>query len=54
MRVNYSQLALKILLALSEVEQIAAGEEQDLDPIMIESGTTLVTVNINVKQDKPK
>lgn len=53
MKVNAYEIALKVLQALSEIEAVKAGQEVDLEPILITSGTTIVTLNINVHQ-KPK
>lgn len=53
LKTNVYQIALLVMEALSEIETVKAGEEVDLHPIVVTSGTTVITLNINVHQ-KPK
>ena len=52
MKINTWQIVALVMQALSEIDQVKAGEEIDLEPIHIKTGTTLITLNINVQQQK--
>lgn len=53
MKINTWQIVALVMQAISEIETVKAGEEVDLEPVVVTTGTTVITLNINVHQ-KPK